>query len=71
MDSYYILFQIKKPKKPINYVPPPQFKLTEKPKLKAKQQFYLVQVPPGVDINELNGKKFTLKNNKTVSLTEV
>merc|ERR1712003_319467 len=57
-------------KKHLRYAPPPQFAPTKKPAPLDNKEIWLIQIPPGVKADTLNGTKFKLKNNKVISLNE-
>lgn len=62
--------KIKKEKKHLIYTPPPQFTPLKKPSNMESKELWIIQIPPGIKEDSLNGKKFKLKNNKLVSLNE-
>lgn len=62
--------KVKKEKTARRYAPPPQFTPVQKPSTLVDKDLWLIQIPPGVNAQELDGRKFKLKNNKVISINE-
>ncbi|KAL5256206.1 hypothetical protein ACHWQZ_G011436 [Mnemiopsis leidyi] len=62
--------KVKKERKHLRYTPPPQFSQVQKSAALEGKEMWLIQIPPGIKAESLNGTKFKLKNNKVISLNE-